>query len=86
MAEEKETYPNHGEKDGNGTKNSFGWCNTRDLLCETQPIDGYIQRGENTVPPLRSLGFGCHGPQGSCEKAARRGGREEENCTRGGSI
>ena len=59
-AEEKETYSDHGEKDGNRIKSGFSRCDARELLDEIQAIDGNIQQGENTIPPLRSLGFVCH--------------------------
>jgi len=58
--EEKETYPDCGEKDADGAKNGGGWCDARELLCEIEAVDGHIQRGENTVPPFWSLGIVCH--------------------------
>ena len=61
VAKEEGTYPDHGENDGDGAKNSLGGWDTRDLLGEIQAIDGHVQRGEDTIPPLRLLGFVCHG-------------------------
>ena len=52
IAEEKETYPGRGEKDGDGAKTDL-CCVVRGLLRDIEAIDGHIQRGENTVPPLR---------------------------------
>ena len=43
VAEEKETYSNHGEKDADGAKNGGSWCDARELLCEIQAINGHIQ-------------------------------------------
>ena len=61
VAEQEGTYPDHGENDGDGAKNGLGGCDTRDLLGEIQAIDGHVQRRENTILPLRLLGFVCHG-------------------------
>jgi len=41
---EEEAYLDHCEEDTSGTKNSLGWCDTRDLLREIQAVDGHIQR------------------------------------------
>ena len=57
---EKVTHPDHGEKDGGGTTNSLGWCDARELLGEIKAIDGHVQRGDDTVSPLRLLGFALH--------------------------
>ena len=76
MAEEKEAYSDHSEKDGDGSKGSFGWCYARELLRETQAVGGHIQRGESIVPPLRSLGFFFHGR--NARQLRESGGCEEE--------
>ena len=61
IAAEEETYPDRGEKDADGAKNACGWYDGRELLREIQPIDGHIQRGENTALSRWSFGFVCHG-------------------------
>ena len=61
IREDKETYPDRGEKDGNGAKDSRGWCHARSFLSDIHQVDGDIQRGRNTVSLLRLLGLVCHG-------------------------
>ena len=61
IAEEKGAYPDCGEKDGDGAKNSWGWCHAQSLPPDIHHIDGYIQREENTVLILWLLGLVCHG-------------------------
>ena len=78
-ATEEETHLEHCEENADGAKNSFGWCNTRDLLREIHGLDGHIQRGETTTPPLRSLGLGIHDPRSTW----RRGNNRCENCEGG---
>ena len=39
------THPDHCQEDDDGAKYSLSWCDTRDLLRETQGFDGHIQRG-----------------------------------------
>ena len=36
----RRTYPDHGEQDADGAKNSLGWCETRDLLRKIHGFDG----------------------------------------------
>ena len=61
VTEGEKTHLDHREKDADGTENSFGWGGTRDFLCEIQPVDGHIQRGEDAILPLGLLGFVRHG-------------------------
>ena len=61
ITEEESAYLDHREKDADGSKSGLGWCDARDLLREIQGVDGHVEQGESTVPPLRSLGFDCHG-------------------------
>ena len=61
VAGKQETYPYRRKKCADSAKNSFGWCDTRDILCERQGFDGCVQRRGDTLPPLRSLGLGLHG-------------------------
>ena len=46
ITEEERTYLDHGEKDGDGAKDSFGGHDARESLGEVQGVDGHIQRGE----------------------------------------
>jgi len=39
---EEEAYLDHGEKDADGGKNGFGWCDARDLLGEIQDFDSRV--------------------------------------------
>ena len=54
-------YLDHCEKDANGAEDSLGWCDAGEFLREIQGIYGHIQRGGDTLLPLRSLGIFCHG-------------------------
>ena len=55
------THPDHGEKDGDGTKGGLRWGDARDLLREIEGIDCHVQCREDSALALRSLGFVGHG-------------------------
>lgn len=56
------TYPDHSDsKTAGSLYHGLGWCHTRRLLRKAQGINGHVQRGDDAVPPRRSLGFVCHG-------------------------
>ena len=61
--EEKETHPDHEEKDRDGAKDDVYKCGTGDLLREIQTLDGRVQGGKNTVSLVRLMGLGlvCRG-------------------------
>jgi len=61
IAEEEETHPYHCEKSANGTKNSLGWCDARELFREIQGLDSHIQRGDNIVLAFLPLSMSVHG-------------------------
>jgi len=63
VVEAEETHSERCDEGADGAKNSLGWRDTRDLLCEVHGLDGHIQRGESPVPPVRSLGLGFHGSE-----------------------
>jgi len=44
VGEEPETYLDHCEKIGDGTKNILGWWDIRDLSHAIQGFDGRVQR------------------------------------------
>ena len=54
-------YPDHRQEGADGAKRGLSWWDARNILRKIQGIDGHIQGGENTVPPLRSLGSRIHG-------------------------
>jgi len=39
IATEEEAYLDHSEKDADGGKDGFGWCDARNLLCKIHGID-----------------------------------------------
>ena len=58
---QKETDSDDCEDNTDGAKNSFGWRDNRDFLCEIQGFDGRIQRRDGTISLLGLLGFTRHG-------------------------
>ena len=60
VVEEEEMYPDHCEEDTDGPKNGLCWRYARDLLREIDGVDCHVQRGDNAVSPLRSLGLVFH--------------------------
>ena len=60
---EKGTHSDHREEDADGSEDRLRWSDTGDLLRQIRGVDGHVQRGDNTAPPLRSLGVGIHEPE-----------------------
>ena len=54
--EERETDPDHDEKEGNSAKGGSCQPDTYDHLRKIDAVDGHIQHGENLNFPLRSFG------------------------------
>ena len=59
--DQKETHSDGGEQIAGRCEHSLCRYDARGLLREIEGIDGYIQRGENTVLYLLSLRLGGHG-------------------------
>ena len=56
-----ETYPDHRQKNTDGTKNGLCWCRAGDLLRKVHCLDGHIQQGEGIALTFLSLGIRIHG-------------------------
>jgi hypothetical protein len=61
IVQRKGAHPDHGEKDGHGSKDRVQRRSARGLLRGIEAIDGHIQCGENPGPTLLSLGVVGHG-------------------------
>ena len=55
IEEEWKTYPDHRQKNADGTKYSLGWWDTTDILREIQGFDGRIQQGEGILSDRKSV-------------------------------
>ena len=59
--DQNETHSNRSEQIAGRGERGLCWYDARGLLREIEGIDGYVQRGENTILSLWSLGVGGHG-------------------------
>ena len=80
MSEKKEAYPNHPQKNTDGTKNGLGWGHARELLGEAHGLDCRVQQGEGIILTFLSSGTRVHGrnsSRGSWEEAVLHEGCAE---------
>lgn len=75
FTEQKETHSYHREDNTDGTEDSIGWGDAREIFREAQAFYGRIQKREDIATTFRLFGVWVHGFKVRVREKERCGGR-----------